>query len=452
MIRMISGIKRAKLAPLLTASAALFAFMCLGCSDEVTPPVEDPPVHIVSGTLVGTTECKENIYGSALSSMVNLDCVTWEWDGSDKLTVVHVNSALNCCPGTINGIVAPVYIDITDTGEHPQLAGFNITETEGDDAIMCRCLCLYDLSYELTGVTGGVIFVRFYEQYVDPGAEPLVAVIDLNEEPEGSFCVFRNQYPWGTGYSGEDPVGMIEYYSGCKDVVEQPATLPAAADSVCALVVTNPSGGSMHIMLSNTAYNCCVDAIDADFEFSGDVITITGKEHPPGGLCDCVCLYDITYCLGNLEPGLYTIRFVEPYLPPGQEPLEIEVDLNVAGSWSACAYREGYPWGGGSDEASDKEILDGLYGKIIEYIGTPSCGGESDCRYIGVGSKPCGGPWEYLIYSASTVNEEYLLSLVSVHAAFESYMNHKYGYSSDCSVPAPPVVECREGVCREARR
>ena len=40
----------------------------------------------------------------------------------------------------------------------------------------------------------------------------------------------------------------------------------------------------------------------------------------------------------------------------------------MAGSWSACAYREGYPWGGGSDEASDKEILDGLYGKIIAGI------------------------------------------------------------------------------------
>ena len=57
-----------------------------------------------------------------------------------------------------------------------------------------------------------------------------------------------------------------------------------------------------------------------------------------------------------------------------------------------------------------------------------------------------------MIYSTGTVNEDFLQILVDVHAAFENYMNFKYGYSSDCSVPTPPVVECRDGICREARK
>jgi hypothetical protein len=449
---MAHGISLAARAALLPGVLLILALLPAGCGDELTPPAGDPPVSGISGTLAGTIGCKDNLYGMQPGSIANLDCVSWEWDGADTLRVVHVNAALNCCPGTIAGTVVPIYYDEMDPYAEKQLVGFNITENEGDDAIMCRCLCLYDLSYDLTGITGGTIFLRFYEKYIGQGAEPLYAVMDLDSEPVGSACVFRDMYPWGTEQTGDDPVGTIDYNSGCKVFdANSPDYIPGSADSACALVITDPSSGTMHITLQNTAYNCCVDAIDAEFGFDGNLITITGREHPQGGLCDCICLYDVSYTVSNLAPAVFTITFVEPYLLPGQEPLEIEVDMSVEGAWSACAYRSGYPWGEETDEEADKQRLAVLYRNIVEYIGTPSCHGN-DCRYIGVGSKPCGGPWHYMVYSASTVNEEYLRALVEIHAAFENYMNYKYGYCSDCSVPVPPVVECRNGVCREAVR
>ena len=415
------------------------AFLVHGCSDEITPPVDNIPSSI-TGALVHATECKENLYGIDAGSMVTLDCVTWDWDGSDTLRVTHVNAGLNCCPGTIVGLVDIDGSDIT------------IEETEGDDAMMCHCLCLYDLYYEISGISGGVITITINEQYIADDAEPLVATIDLNAEAQGSLCLFRGTYPWGSEQPGEDPVGTIDDYSGCKDLTgtaDFPG--PFSADSACVIVYTMPAENAIRIFHVNTAYNCCVEALDGDFEFGEGQITITGREYPPGGLCDCICLYDVTYTVSNLEPGIYTISFVEPYLPPDQEQLTITVDLTQEGCWTSCVPREGYPWDEGLDEASDLGKLKALYDKIVEYIGTPYCDG-GECRYIGVGSKPCGGPWGYLIYSTGTVNEDHLRILVDVHAAFENYMNFKYGYNSDCSVPNPPVLECRDGICREARK
>ena len=116
----------------------------------------------------------------------------------------------------------------------------------------------------------------------------------------------------------------------------------------------------------------------------------------------------------------------------------------------ACVHRSTWPWGEASDEERDRARLEELYGEIVAYIGTPECSDAGDCRYVGVGSKPCGGPWHYLVYSAATVDEVHLMGLVAEHAAFEDYMNARYGYASTCDVPPVPTLECRDGICVDA--
>jgi hypothetical protein len=415
------------------------ALLTHGCSDEITPPAGNVPSGL-SGTLVHATECKDNIYGFDAVAPVTPDCVTWDWDGSDTLRLVHINAGLNCCPGTITGLV-----NVNDSS-------ITIEESEGDDATMCRCLCLYDLTYEISGITGGEITITIVEPYITEGAEILTVTFDLDAEPAGSHCLQRSTYPWSTEQAGDDPVGVIDGYSGCKDVTgTYDDTEPFSADTSCVILYNFPADNLLRIYHTNTAYNCCVDALDAGFEIAEGLITITGIEHPPGGLCDCICLYDVNYSISNYGQGITTIRFVEPYLPAGQEQLEITVDLSVEGTWTYCVPREGYPWTGDTSEEQDQAKLKALFDEIVDYIGTPYCSGEDDCRIIGAGSKPCGGPWMYLIYSAATVDEEHLQGLVSEHASYENYMNMKYGYMSTCDVPIPPILECHEGICGEAR-
>ena len=99
------------------------------------------------------------------------------------------------------------------------------------------------------------------------------------------------------------------------------------------------------------------------------------------------------------------------------------------------------------DEKYDKAVLSAMTEDITALIGQPQCGGVNDCRYIAFGAKPCGGPWEYLIYSISVTDSAELAEKVDFYNGYEDMMNHKYGYVSDCSVPDPPELGCVDGVC-----
>lgn len=103
------------------------------------------------------------------------------------------------------------------------------------------------------------------------------------------------------------------------------------------------------------------------------------------------------------------------------------------------------------EEKHDKAILEALSENIHDMIGIPECNGDEDCRYIAFGSKPCGGPWEYLIYSMSVTDSVELAEKVTYYNEYEDMMNHKYGYTSNCEVPDPPELGCVFGVCVDTR-
>ena len=98
-------------------------------------------------------------------------------------------------------------------------------------------------------------------------------------------------------------------------------------------------------------------------------------------------------------------------------------------------------------EEGDRAQLAEMRREIDALIGDAVGESIEDCRYVGLGSKPCGGPWEYVIYSVSSTDSTALAERLAAYNAFEDEMNARYWYTSDCSVPDPPMLVYRDGRC-----
>ena len=92
-----------------------------------------------------------------------------------------------------------------------------------------------------------------------------------------------------------------------------------------------------------------------------------------------------------------------------------------------------------------QEMLDAKKAEIMILINNTSCSGS--CNSIAFGSKPCGGPREYLLFSSS-INLAQLEELVNEYNEMEHQFNIQTNAISDCAVVLPPnTVECVNGNC-----
>jgi hypothetical protein len=102
-------------------------------------------------------------------------------------------------------------------------------------------------------------------------------------------------------------------------------------------------------------------------------------------------------------------------------------------------------------EHSDLERLQELSGLIKTEIGIPSASAQTHCKVIPFGSKPCGGPVEYLAYSTETTNEPRLKQLVNDFNRLAEKLNREKKLRSDCEFVGEPKVELVGGICRIPR-
>lgn len=98
-------------------------------------------------------------------------------------------------------------------------------------------------------------------------------------------------------------------------------------------------------------------------------------------------------------------------------------------------------------EEGDQERLAEMRQEIDMLIGDAAAASIADCRSAAIGSKPCGGPWEFIVYSASSTDSTALDERLKAYEAFEAEMNERYGYVSDCSVPNIPNLAYQDGRC-----
>lgn len=81
--------------------------------------------------------------------------------------------------------------------------------------------------------------------------------------------------------------------------------------------------------------------------------------------------------------------------------------------------------------------LQGLKLEIQNYINSIPCNEASGCSSMAFGSKPCGGPWEYLVFS-NDVDLDWLTYKVETYNELQNQFNIQTNAVSDCMAVLPP--------------
>ncbi len=97
--------------------------------------------------------------------------------------------------------------------------------------------------------------------------------------------------------------------------------------------------------------------------------------------------------------------------------------------------------------SSDEEALETLHQQILALIGEPRCENIVHCRLLALGSKPCGGPSEYLAYSSIVGRRDVLEAKAYEYGFLQEEVNRSRGAVGTCDVLAQPRVACVNGRC-----
>jgi len=98
-------------------------------------------------------------------------------------------------------------------------------------------------------------------------------------------------------------------------------------------------------------------------------------------------------------------------------------------------------------QETEKAEIDKLKIEIKSLAEESVCSEEFSCYSVGIGAKPCGGFWEYIVYSNSIDVVSFLTKIDALNELEKTY-NDKYMILSDCFIAMPPSsVDCVDGKC-----
>lgn len=144
---------------------------------------------------------------------------------------------------------------------------------------------------------------------------------------------------------GSGPVGRLVGRTDCKGSagLSSPARTGLRAAGTECVEYEYDGKSVLRLKHINAGFNCCPGTVSAEITVEGGEIRIREKES--SSLCDCSCLYDVSYEFAGVALGIYHISVVGPYQNESDTPLEFRVDLIGAASGSFCVERTHYPWG-----------------------------------------------------------------------------------------------------------
>ena len=107
------------------------------------------------------------------------------------------------------------------------------------------------------------------------------------------------------------------------------------------------------------------------------------------------------------------------------------------------------PFAGAVAAGSDEEALDKLHREIVAIIGDPRCENIVHCRLLELGSRPCGGPAEYLPYSSIIGAKREVLEAKAYEYTFlHEEVQRAHPVAGTCEVLPKPRLACVNERCR----
>ena len=98
-------------------------------------------------------------------------------------------------------------------------------------------------------------------------------------------------------------------------------------------------------------------------------------------------------------------------------------------------------------QETEKSEIDKLKIEIKSLADESVCSEEFSCFSVGIGAKPCGGFWEYIVYSNSIDVVSFFKKIETMNDLEKTY-NEKYMIQSDCFIAMPPgSIDCVDGKC-----
>lgn len=103
-----------------------------------------------------------------------------------------------------------------------------------------------------------------------------------------------------------------------------------------------------------------------------------------------------------------------------------------------------------ADDNADAALateLPKLRKQIVQLIGMPRCGNLVNCRIVELGSRPCGGPAEYMTFNTFSADQAAIETKVSEYNfAYDEWLATRPSGGACVKLPRP-VAACVNGRC-----
>ena len=118
-----------------------------------------------------------------------------------------------------------------------------------------------------------------------------------------------------------------------------------------------------------------------------------------------------------------------------------------AGDTSALAGGVRHPSDRQTGAGSGTPEIERLYREAFRIAKAGGCSASGDCASMPVGAKPCGGPWEYVVYCRLTTDTTRLRTVLDELARRQREHNAANQMGSTCDMILEPALTVRGGRC-----